>query len=142
MTPVIFYARDDVLFLSLHGDPRTEFPYFLGHADETGRGAGEDCNINYPLPAGTGYPAWSNALDDAIRRIGAYRPELLIISLGVDTYENDPISTFRLKSQDFIDYGGRLQRLGLPTLFLLEGGYAVQEIGINTVNVLTGFAGA
>lgn len=140
-TQDIFYARDDVLFLSLHGNPRSEFPYFLGFADETGRGKGEGFNVNYPMPSGTDYAAWANALDDAIQRIAAYRPELLIVSLGVDTFENDPISSFKLKSDDYLDCGRRLKRLGIPTAFLLEGGYAVEEIGINTVNVLTGFEG-
>lgn len=140
-TQDIFYERNDVLFLSLHGDPRQEFPYFLGFADEIGHGKGERFNVNYPLPSGTDYATWANALDDAIRRIKAYQPELLIVSLGVDTFENDPISSFKLKSEDYIDCGRRLKALGLPTTFLLEGGYAVEEIGINVVNVLTGFEG-
>lgn len=138
-TQDIFYERGDVLFVSLHGDPRTEFPFYLGYADEVGRGAGEGFNINYPLPSGTDYAAWSRVLDDALGRIGAYGPELLIVSLGLDTFEGDPISSFKLKSADFVDCGRRLKRAGVPTAFLLEGGYAVQEIGVNAVNVLNGF---
>ncbi|WP_227369924.1 histone deacetylase family protein [Halomonas sp. M20] len=141
-TQDIFYERDDVLFLSLHGDPRQEFPYFLGFDDEIGRGKGEGFNVNYPLPSGTDYATWASALDDAIARMKDYQPELLIVSLGVDTFENDPISSFKLKSGDYLDCGRRLKALGLPTLFLLEGGYAVEEIGINVVNVLTGFENA
>jgi len=64
----------------------------------------------------------------------------LAVSLGVDTFEGDPISFFRLTSDDFKRYGTLLASLKLPTLFVMEGGYAVQEIGVNTVNVLTGFA--
>lgn len=138
-TQDIFYARDDVLFASLHGDPRTEFPYYLGHADETGRGRGDGFNLNYPLPAGTDYADWAQALDDALARIQAYAPDVLVVSLGLDTFEGDPISSFQLKTDDFIDCGARLRRAGLPTVFLLEGGYAVDEIGINAVNVLSGF---
>lgn len=138
-TQQIFYDRDDVLFVSLHGDPRHEFPYFLGFADETGAGAGNGFNVNYPLPAGTGYAAWHAALDDALWRIGRYRPELLIVSLGVDTFERDPISSFALQSADFTDCGRRLRRAGLPTLFVMEGGYAVAEIGVNAVNLLSGY---
>ena len=85
--------------------------------------------------------AWLAQHPEEARRIAAYRPELLIVSLGVDTFENDPISSFKLKSNDYPDCGRRLKRLGIPTVFLLEGGYAVDEIGINTVNVLTGFEG-
>ncbi|QTF91532.1 histone deacetylase family protein [Halomonas sp. BM-2019] len=138
-TQQIFYARDDVLFLSLHGDPRHCFPYFLGHADEHGEEAGEGFTVNYPLPPGTGYEAWGEALEDALARIRAADCELLVVSLGVDTFEGDPISAFTLASGDFLDVGRRLASLSLPTVFLLEGGYAVAEIGANVANVLEGF---
>ncbi len=61
-TQAIFYPRPEVLFLSLHGDSQYAFPHFLGYADETGAGAGEGFNVNYPLPPNTGYAAWSDAL--------------------------------------------------------------------------------
>ena len=61
--------------------------------------------------------------------------------LGVDTYRGDPISRFRLESADYPPIGARIRSLGLPTLFVMEGGYAVDEIGINAVGVLTGFEG-
>ena len=137
----IFYERDDVLFLSLHGDPEDAFPHFLGYADETGRGAGEGCNHNYPMGPGTDFDTWGDALTDACRKIAAYAPDALVVSLGVDTYENDPISFFKLASDDFRRYGATIAGLGLPTLFVMEGGYAVEEIGINAVNVLEGFEG-
>ena len=138
-TQAIFYDRADVLFLSLHGDPDDAFPYFLGGADETGAGSGAGFNVNYPLPRGCPFEHWSAALDDACARIADYGPDALVISLGVDTFKDDPISFFRLESEDFRTYGARLARLGLPTLFVMEGGYAVAEIGVNTVNVLEGF---
>ena len=141
-TQAIFYDRSDVLFLSLHGDPDEAFPYFLGAADERGEGAGEGFNVNYPLPRGCGFGPWAEALEDACGRVTAYAPDALVVSLGVDTYKDDPISFFRLESEDFRTYGGRLARLGLPTLFVMEGGYAIEEIGINTVNVLEGFEDA
>lgn len=137
-TQHIFYGRDDVFFLSLHGDPMHAFPHFLGHADEVGEGAGAGLTANYPLPPGTGYAAWKAALEDALGRITAYAPDLLIVSLGVDTFENDPISFFKLTSDDFTDYGKLLGQTGLPTVYVMEGGYAVEEIGVNTVNVLQG----
>ena len=137
----IFYARDDVLFLSLHGDPVEAFPHFLGYADETGHGRGEGFNHNYPLGPGTAFDRWGAALDDACARIRDYGPDALVVSLGVDTFEHDPISFFRLTSEDFLRYGGSIAALGLPTLFIMEGGYAVEEIGINAVNVLQGFEG-
>ncbi|MPZ10657.1 MAG: histone deacetylase family protein [Kiloniellaceae bacterium] len=140
-TQAIFYRRPDVYFASIHGDPRQEFPFFLGYEDETGEGAGEGCNANYPLVWGSGFDAWSAALEDACRRIAAYGPEVVVVSLGVDTFEKDPISQFKLKSDDYLRIGKTIAALGKPTLFVMEGGYAVAEIGINAVNVLQGFEG-
>ena len=140
-TQDIFYERADVLFASLHGDPLEAFPYFSGHAVEIGAGAGLGFTLNLPLTSGTGFAGWSAALAVALERIGAFRADALVVSLGVDTYEGDPISFFKLKSDDFRSYGQMIATLGLPTLFVLEGGYAVADIGINVVNVLTGFEG-
>lgn len=141
-TQEIFYNRSDVFFASIHGHPEAEFPFFLGYADELGEGAGEGCNINYPLAAGSDWETWSAALDQACERIEAYAPDVLVISLGVDTFKDDPISQFKLDSPDYLSMGQRIARLGKPTLFVMEGGYAVEEIGINAVNVLEGFESA
>ncbi|MDC7784838.1 histone deacetylase family protein [Rhodoplanes sp. TEM] len=141
-TQDIFYDRGDVLFVSLHADPVQEYPYFLGFADETGTGAGEGANANYPLPFGTDFAAWSEALAHALARIAAFGAEALVVSLGVDTFKGDPISRFRLDSPDYTAIGERLAAAGLPTLFVMEGGYAVEAIGLNAVNVLQGFRAA
>ena len=141
-TQDIFYERDDVLFVSLHGDPRHAYPHFLGYSDETGKGAGEGFNVNYPMMPGTPFSEWGAALDDGLKRIAKYEPDAVVVSLGVDTFKDDPISFFKLESGDFSTCGASIAGLGRPTLFVMEGGYAVEEIGINTVNVLTGFSGA
>jgi acetoin utilization deacetylase AcuC-like enzyme len=138
-TQSIFYQRSDVQFISIHADPRTEFPFYLGHADETGEGAGLGYNMNLPLPAGTAAAAWFAALETACIRLASFAPEALVVSLGVDTFAGDPLSYFSLQSADFLRIGERLSFLGLPTAFVMEGGYAVKEIGVNVVNVLEGF---
>ena len=137
----IFYDRSDVMFLSLHGDPKDAFPHFLGYADESGQGDGEGFNHNYPMGPGTSFRTWGEALADACGKIREYAPDALVISLGVDTFENDPISFFKLASDDFKRYGATIASLNLPTLFIMEGGYAVEEIGVNAVNVLQGYEG-
>ena len=138
-TQSIFYDRPDVLFVSLHGDPRTEYPFYLGHADETGRGAGEGFNLNLPLPAGSTVPAWFDALEAACARLARHGGDALVVSLGLDTFAGDPISAFALQGDDFSRLGQRLKRLGLPVVFVLEGGYAAAELGMNAVNVIEGF---
>jgi len=140
-TQAIFYDRPDVFFASIHGHPKQEYPFFLGYEDETGEGKGEGCNANYPLVWGSGFDAWSAALDDACKKIAAYGPDVIVVSLGVDTFEKDPISQFKLKSPDYLKIGETIAKLGKPTLFVMEGGYAVAEIGVNAVNVLLGFEG-
>ncbi|WP_027962761.1 histone deacetylase family protein [Halomonas halodenitrificans] len=137
-TQQIFEQRSDVLFISIHGDPMTCFPYFTGHADEVGEGDGAGYTVNYPLPKGSGAEVWFHVLEAAKERIRESGCELLIVSLGVDTFEGDPISAFRLSGDDFTAMGRRLAALGLPTLLLMEGGYAVEEIGTNVANVLSG----
>ena len=138
-TQAIFYDRSDVFFVSLHGDPKDAFPHFLGHTDEKGSGEGVGYNCNYPMPPGTPYDVWTKSLDDSISKIQNFSPDALIVSLGVDTYEKDPISFFKLKSDDFFDVGRKIASINLPTLFVMEGGYAIKEIGVNTVNTLKGF---
>lgn len=140
-TQEIFYARGDVQVVNIHADPRVEYPYFLGHADERGTGEGEGATLNLPLPHGTGFAEWSAALETASAAIAAFAPEILIVSLGVDTFHGDPISEFRLDTPDYPVIGARLRALGLPTLFVMEGGYAVEAIGRNAVGVLEGFEG-
>jgi acetoin utilization deacetylase AcuC-like enzyme len=138
-TQSLFYRRADVLTVSLHGDPRTEYPFFLGHADETGEGEGTGFNLNLPLPSGTGFEAWRAALGTALDRIAAFGADALVVALGVDTFEDDPISGFRLRSADYLQVGRDLAQARLPTVFTLEGGYAVAAMGVNVVNVLEGF---
>lgn len=141
-TQSIFEARSDVLVCNIHAHPTQEYPYFLGYADEIGIGQGEGFNANYPLRWGADYAVWSEALEAACARITAYGPDVVVVSLGVDTYKDDPISRFRLDSPDYLVMGARIARLGKPTLFVMEGGYAVEAIGVNVANTLQGFLGA
>jgi acetoin utilization deacetylase AcuC-like enzyme len=141
-TQAIFWERGDVFVANIHADPRVEYPFFLGHADERGAGAGEGATLNLPLPHGTDWAGFAPALDAACDAVAAFGAGAVVVSLGVDTFAGDPISRFRLVSADYPVMGARLAALCLPTLFVMEGGYAVAEIGVNAVGVLAGFAGA
>ncbi len=141
-TQSIFYERADVLVVNLHADPRTDYPFFLGHADETGAGPGLGFNLNVPLPQGTDGATWLAALDVACQRVVAHTADALVLSLGLDTFEGDPISHFGLKRADYARLGQRVAALGLPTATVLEGGYAAAELGHNAVAVLAGLANA
>lgn len=138
-TQDIFYQRDDVFFVSIHADPKLEFPYFLGHSDEIGEAKGKGFNLNLPLPFDTEYHQWNQALQTALLQIEKFAAQVVVISLGVDTFKNDPISKFKLESNDYLKIGKSIASLNKPTLFIMEGGYDVEEIGLNTVNILKGF---
>ncbi len=137
-TQDITYRRDDIFFASLHGEPQDAFPFFMGYADETGEGPGNGLNANYPMPSGTTWDVWSSALADALGRIRTCGAEAIVLSLGVDTFEEDPISFFRLKSEDYLRMGEMVAASGLPVFTVMEGGYGVPQIGLNVANVLKG----
>jgi acetoin utilization deacetylase AcuC-like enzyme len=139
-TQDIFYARGDVFFASIHGSPETEYPYFLGFVDERGEGAGEGSTLNLPLPRGTAWPAYAEALDVALRAIRDFGADALVVSLGVDTFEGDPISSFALGASHFVAIGERIADLRMPTVLVQEGGYAIEQIGANVGAVLAPFA--
>ena len=138
-TQEIFYERDDVLTISIHADPKQEFPYFLGHADETGVGRGKGFHVNLPLRWGSAWDKYEAALEAAVKGLIRYGPEAVVVSLGVDTFEHDPISKFKLRHDDYLRIGQAIAKAAKPTLFVMEGGYAVEALGVNAVNVLTGY---
>ena len=138
-TQDIFYARGDVFFASIHADPRTDYPFFWGMADETGEGEGEGATLNLPLPRGTDLAAYAPALDRSLDAIASFAPDLLVCSYGADTYVGDPISHFRLETHDYPEIARRIVSLGLPTLVVMEGGYAVDRLGTNVAAFLSGF---
>ncbi|HEY3229846.1 MAG TPA: histone deacetylase family protein [Roseiflexaceae bacterium] len=137
-TQQIFYERDDVLFVSIHADPAREYPYFAGYADERGAGGGLGCNLNIPLEADVTNERYLEALDGALAAIGDFAPGFLVLSAGLDTFGGDPIGDFALTTAAYPLIGQRITALGLPTLIVQEGGYAVAELGENIVGLLRG----
>jgi acetoin utilization deacetylase AcuC-like enzyme len=138
-TQDIFCARGDVAFASIHADPGTDYPFFWGHADETGIGEGEGATLNLPLPRGTDWTGYAPALAQALDWIERHEPDLLVASFGADTYKGDPISHFKLKTSDYAPMARRIASLGLPTVVVMEGGYAIEALGANVAEFLSGF---
>ncbi len=140
-TQEIFYDRDDVQYVSLHGDPARAYPWNVGFADETGTGRGAGANINIPLAARTEDDAYIDALHSALEKIQAFGPSMVIVSLGLDTFFTDPISDLAITADGFERQGAAVAELGLPTVVLQEGGYDVAALGDNVRRWLIG-AGA
>ena len=116
-----------------------DYPYYWGHHDETGSGEGEGATLNLPLPRGADWNSYEPALIRALEWIANSHAEILIVSFGADTYEDDPISHFKLKTSNYAPMARRIASLGLPTVVAMEGGYAVDALGANVAEFLSGF---
>jgi acetoin utilization deacetylase AcuC-like enzyme len=140
-TQAIFYARSDVLTVSLHADPADFYPFFWGHAHERGEGEGEGFNLNLPLPPGSGDDPWLAAGEIALERIARHAPGVLVVALGLDASESDPLQGLRITTRGFERMAARIASLGLPTVLVQEGGYLGPELGENLAAFLAAFEG-
>ena len=134
----IFWERDDVLTVSIHGHPRIAYPYFSGYADEKGEGRGKDCNVNFPLPEKLDGAQYKKTLKRAIDVIKEYDPGYIVVPLGLDPARDDPTGSWSLDAPDFLENGRMIAELDRPTLFVQEGGY---RIGTLARNIRAFFAG-
>ncbi|MBS0518011.1 MAG: histone deacetylase family protein [Proteobacteria bacterium] len=138
-TQGIFYERADVLTVSIHADPADYYPYFWGHAHETGAGAGQGFNLNLPQPLGSPDAVWLAAGDKALARIREFAPTALVIALGLDASESDPLQGLKVTGAGFHAMGRKIAGLGLPTVLVQEGGYLSDDLGRNLAQFLSGF---
>lgn len=138
-TQGIFYQRDDVFTLSVHADPARFYPFFWGHAHETGEGAGQGYNLNIPLPRGTGDDGFMKGLDTGLDNVRSFAPGAIVIALGLDAFEGDPFGGLSVSTPGFEDMARRLAALDLPTVIVQEGGYLCDALGNNLQAFLSGF---
>ena len=138
-TQGIFYERPDVLTVSIHADPAAFYPYVWGYAHERGAGAGLGANLNIPLPIGTKDDGFLQALEVARKTIDAFAPGALVVALGLDASEHDPLAGLAVTTDGFRRIGAAIAHLGLPTVFVQEGGYLSDILGANLTAVLGGF---
>lgn len=140
-TQGIFYARGDVLTVSVHADPAHFYPFFWGYADEMGEGVGLGANLNLPLPLGSGDDVFLAALDVGLARVRSFGAEALVIALGLDAFAGDPFAGLAVTEGGFRRIASKLATLQLPTVLVQEGGYLCPELGQNLVAFLEGFEG-
>jgi acetoin utilization deacetylase AcuC-like enzyme len=138
-TQGIFYARADVLTVSIHADPHFLYPFFWGHAHERGSGAGEGCNLNLPLPHAAADDMFLTAVAKAIDRIRIFQPGALVVALGLDASEADPYRALAVTTAGFARIGAAVRGIGLPTVIVQEGGYLSPILGDNLAATLDGF---
>jgi acetoin utilization deacetylase AcuC-like enzyme/ribosomal protein S18 acetylase RimI-like enzyme len=137
-TQDIFFERDDVLTISIHGHPSFAYPYFAGFADEVGEGPGKGFNHNLPLPEDVDDSRYLQALDVALGVIRKFKPEVLVVSLGLDIAKADPTGTWSVTGEGLYEIGNRIGSLKYPTLLVQEGGYNIRSLGRNAARLLTG----
>jgi len=138
-TQGIFYERPDVLTVSIHADPVFFYPYVWGYAHERGAGPGLGANLNIPLPKDTGDDDYIKAIGEAQKTIRAFAPGALVVALGLDASEHDPLAGLAVTTAGFRRIGAAIARLGLPTVFVQEGGYLSDILGANLTAALGGF---
>jgi acetoin utilization deacetylase AcuC-like enzyme len=134
----IFFCRDDVFTVSIHRDPRFEYPYYAGFADEEGEGKGRGFNRNFPLGRDVDGEAYAEVLAEAVAAIDEFSPDFLVVALGLDTARLDPLGTWTLVAEDFKANGRRVGALGRPTLVVQEGGYNTRNLGKNACHFMVG----
>jgi len=134
----IFFSRSDVLTISIHGHPNFAYPYFSGFRDEIGERNGEGYNINYPLAEDIDSHVYREMLEKALKQIARFRPEFLIVLLGLDTARGDPTGSWNLRARDFERNGEIIGELDLPTLVVQEGGYSTRVLGSNARHFFQG----
>ena len=140
-TQDIFYADPGVLTVDIHAHPERQYPYFAGYAEERGAGPGLGFHHNFPLPYKTDDARYLATLAAGLAEIRAFAPRWLVISFGADIYAGDPIGDLAVTTPGFAAIGAAVAALGLPALIVMEGGYNTGQLGVNTVNFLTPFAG-
>jgi acetoin utilization deacetylase AcuC-like enzyme len=140
-TEQIFWRRGDVLYVSLHADPDRQYPYVLGREDETGEGDGAGANLNIPLPAGLSNGGYLEALDRGLSRIADEPGSVMVVSLGFDTFGQDPIGDFALTTDVYPEVGRRAAAVGKRLVILQEGGYYLPALGENARTWLRGAEG-
>lgn len=140
-TQAIFYGRSDVLFCSIHADPLDEYPSYWGYADEFGEGEGKNYNFNFPLPLGTEEPAYLEALTAALARVRHFVPDVVLVSLGLDAFEGDPVGGFRLQTDSFRKIGQMIGEVGVKTAVVQEGGYQLDYLAQNVLAFFHGLLG-
>ncbi|MGN8259611.1 histone deacetylase family protein [Pseudomonas sp. SMSB3] len=127
----IFYERNDVLYVSTHGDPTNFYPAVAGFEDERGSGAGAGYNLNLPMAHGASEADFMAKLEVALAAVKNFGADALVLSLGFDIYELDPQSKVAVTTAGFAALGERIRALRLPCVIVQEGGYHLESLQDN-----------
>ncbi len=123
-----FYDTDQVLTLSIHESGRTLFPG-TGSVDELGEGKGQGYSVNVPLPPMADDEIFLWAFNEVIPPlVEAFRPDLLVTQLGIDSHQTDPLSHVGISLRAFVQVVRRLKELCRRWIALGGGGYDLTNV--------------
>ena len=137
----IFYERDDVFYISVHGDPMNFYPATAGFDDEGGAAQGQGYNLNLPMPHGSSEAVFFKQVEKALAALNAFKPDALVLALGFDVYKDDPQSKVAVTTEGFGQLGKMIAGLKLPTVVVQEGGYHLETLSVNTESFFKGLLG-
>ncbi|WP_028669548.1 histone deacetylase family protein [Saccharospirillum impatiens] len=138
-TQDIFWQRSDVWTGSVHVDPADFYPFYWGAVDEVGADSGLGYNCNVPLPLGANGIAFLQALSRLLSALAQFKPQAIVIALGLDAHKDDPLAGMTLETEDFYRIGQRLAQVKGPKVIVQEGGYPTDSLGDNLAAFLQGF---
>jgi acetoin utilization protein AcuC len=123
-----FYDTDRVLTISLHETGRMLFPG-TGFEDETGAGEGVGRSVNLPLPPETDDELFVHAFESTVPRlIEAFRPDIVVSQLGVDTFRTDPLAHLNITTNGFCEVVRLIRSLAPKWVALGGGGYDIANV--------------
>jgi len=137
-TQGIFYQRADMLTVSIHADVDSFYPFFWGFAHERGAGAGLGYNLNLPLAPGSSDDKYLVTLAKAMDQISIFGANVIVVALGLDAYENDPLKGLSITTAGFAKIATTIAQCGMPLLMVQEGGYLSPELGENLQSFFSG----
>ena len=137
----IFYEREDVFYISVHGDPMNFYPATAGFDDEQGAAHGQGYNLNLPMPHGSSEAVFFTQVEKALSALKAFKPDALVLALGFDVYKDDPQTKVAVTTEGFGKLGGLIADLKLPTVVVQEGGYHLETLAVNTEYFFKGLLG-
>jgi acetoin utilization deacetylase AcuC-like enzyme len=139
-TEDVFHQNPRVLTVSLHADPVRWYPTYWGFESNEGRGAGLGKNANFVVADRCGIGDYLAKLRSALEVVRRFAPSAIVLPIGFDGYEHDPLGHFALRAEDYHAIGAEVGALGLPIVAVQEGGYAIDALGACAVEFLGGLA--
>lgn len=137
-TADMFYEDPDVMYISIHQEPRTLFPG-KGNVEEIGGGEGEGRNLCIPMPPGSNSHDYRYILEKILGPVSqSFSPDFYLVDVGFDGHRDDPLSSIRLDDEFFTWIAVEMMDLARSLTLILEGGYDLDALARCNRNLIQG----